>query len=163
MGWQMENVDSEGWVAGLVREGESLRELGHAYGDDEPRADVVAVQAACECGWRGPLLHGAEGTWVPYVVDVDRRVKTRLARQWEEHASSSCPRRLPPQPVVAAPDELQQLEAEGFTVQLEGAHCRACGKVTPHFRTVSPGGRHSDWACACGRSRYGDGTPWGAW
>lgn len=78
----------EGWLEACAdRDGKPFDERA-PY--DTP---VVWVRAACECGWRGPVVPAPEGTtWWPHSVMVlTQDEEDRLSAPWDVHIETIDP------------------------------------------------------------------------
>lgn len=79
--------DHEGYAVGFVmREGtdNSLREL--ACPADNEEKQVLAIAAACDCGWRSPRWKPARSTrWSPYSIFASEADEERVHMLWSKH------------------------------------------------------------------------------
>jgi hypothetical protein len=87
MGWIHDDVSGhEGFIAGFTPRGqgsELVREL--ASPEDVIAFPVVAIGAACTCGWRSPRWKSASAKWRPFTVQTSERDEQRALELWLEH------------------------------------------------------------------------------
>lgn len=89
MGWVREgHPDHEGFAVGVValEPGSSLfRELRFPW-DDQPLGGIIALQAACDCGWRSSRFQPRDpAKWYPFAVALSERDDARARELWHEH------------------------------------------------------------------------------
>jgi hypothetical protein len=94
MGWNHDDVpEHEGLIVGQIRGSSSWKDIDPPE-DFRGTLDVVAVHAACACGWRSARYSAPVGTtWAPRGTDLPSsaaglRVEKGLRRLWLEHADA---------------------------------------------------------------------------
>lgn len=85
MTWWIEGQPKhEGFAAGLTRDGRGWRELGQR---DKKNIPVAMMQAACECGWRGPRRRAPKcAIWMRFLIGrLDHKAQLPMLKDWEQH------------------------------------------------------------------------------
>lgn len=100
MGWCHDDGTHEGYLEGLVEDDAQGHFQGHvplrlrALGvrDRDSVQWVRYVRAACECGWRSPLLRAPAGTtFHPSVIVAPERFEDAARELWKRHVDQTGP------------------------------------------------------------------------